>query len=77
MVRVKTFFKGGLFMDYVTHPNAAPCGVVVGRDSLRNAVLINEAGLLHVIFRPRSEGEIRLAVPAAADAWDVDLSNFF
>lgn len=75
MVHVNSFLDGVLVAAYTTDPNAIPQGVVVGRQG--NAVMMDECGVVHVVSRPRSEGDITLVLPNAAGAPEVDLSKYF
>ena len=75
MIHVNSFLDGEIIAAYTTDPNAIPQGVILGRQG--NAVLMDECGVLHVISRPRSDGDILEVVPAAASAPEMDLSRFF
>lgn len=76
MIHVDTFINDELVAAYTTTDGEIPPGTVEGRQG--NAVLIRGAwDLVHVVSRPRYEGDILNVIPDAASAPEVDLSGYF
>lgn len=75
MIHVNTWHFGEIIAAYTAPDDEVPPGIPVGRHG--NAVIIRNGDEVHIVSRPRSDGDILDAVPAAAGVLEMDLSCYF
>jgi hypothetical protein len=71
-----SFIHNEVIAAYTAADDEVPPGIPVGRQG--NAVLIrNNGDEVHIVSRPRIEGDILEVVPGASVAPEIDLSGYF
>lgn len=75
MIHINSFIHNEVIAAYIAADDEVPPGIPVGRQG--NAVLIRDGDMVHVVSRPRLEGDIHEVVPAAAAVPEIDLSGYF
>ncbi len=75
MIHINSFLNGEVLAAYTAADDDVPPGIPVGRQG--NAVLIRAGDIVHVVSRPRLDGDVLEVVPAAAGVLEMDLSCYF
>lgn len=75
MIHVNTWRGGEIVAAYTAADDDVPPGIPVGRQG--NAVLIRNGDEVHIVSRPRAEGDVLEVLPAASGVLEMDLSCYF